>query len=150
MPYSKAAGVAAACVVAAVATAAPLCFDSTTKNICLDGWGVENGNITFHARCTPVAGSGTGALQWCGFGIANATARMWPAEVFVLQILSNGEVVVEDRHNIAFERPACFATQLSYLTNYYIDPLSGVLHASWTRPLGLSDAFTSAGYYNSE
>jgi hypothetical protein len=64
-----------------------LCFDS---HMCLNGWGVGQGNITFHVQCNPVAGSGTGALSWCAFGINTnsssvAPFSMYPANVSTMR-----------------------------------------------------------------
>jgi hypothetical protein len=128
----------------------PLCLDPAGL-ICLTGWGVSRGNVTFQAKCSPVAGSGDGQLSWCAFGIntgGNLTSwSMYPAEVFMIQVLATGQVIVEDRANIAFATPLCMSTQVSYLLASNVDA-NGVVTATWTRPVMLPQALNGTGYTN--
>ena len=50
----------------------------------------------------------------------------------MLQI-SDGAVVIEDRQNVAYVVPACYATQVSAVLSSSIGPNNSSFTATWTR-----------------
>lgn len=119
------------------------CFDAYNRT-CLTAWGVRGGTASFSLRCMPPAPKSR-AIAWCAVGINTDNSSMIVAEVFMLQVLSSGRVVVEDRANVAHAAPACMATQLSTLVSGEVDA-TGALVASWTRPARVPASAAGQGY----
>lgn len=169
----RAAGIAAAVALAAATTvnAAPVCFDATGL-LCLD-WIIADGNLTLTAYCTGFNGAVVG---WCAFGIS-ASGVMYPAEVWRVSSSIGSSVVryrcdamaadrslrpprwrsrfpppalqfLDNRHNIAHARPACFPTQVASLLAASVSPDSSHINATFTRPLLLDAGTTALGYNN--
>ena len=123
------------------------CFDAYNRT-CLTDWSATPTDVSFAIRCTPPSAV-VHPLNWCAVGIStsgNLTAwGMVPASVFMLQVLSDGSVVVEDRITSNYSSPPCAATQLSTLTWAAVDA-AGTLRANWTRPRAVPPAAAGQGY----
>ena len=125
-----------------------VCWDPTTKFLCLDSWEIDSGNLAkFSFTCAPPAGK---TLQWCAFGFNSvipspAKWGMAPAEVFMFVVQANGVVLLEDRVVVKPGVPACMPTGLSSLVSASVDA-AGVLTASFTRPAILTNEQTALGY----
>ena len=119
------------------------CFDAYNRT-CLTSWGVTAGTASFSLRCAPPAPK-VRSIAWCAVGINSDNSSMVVAETFMLQVLSSGRVVVEDRANVAHAAPACMATQLSHLSYGEVDA-TGALVANWTRPARVPTGAAGQGY----
>ena len=135
---------------AAVSLVSSLCLDAGAL-LCVD-WSTTAGVVTFNSTCSPYQGSAT---TWCAFGVAaTKPLSMFPADVaaVVSAVPAAGaaaKIWVEDRANVAFAVPQCFAVQTSVLTpgSASVDA-HGVLRATWSRPATLPAPLLAAGYVN--
>jgi len=132
------------------------------ESVCIDAfcltnisWAVGPANITFTGTCSALP-LGNYPVTWCAFGISPSglmvrRRSLWgpsgallddvglsplrlqfPAEAFMLQI-SDGAVVIEDRQNVGYVVPACYASQVSTVLSSTIGPNNSSFTATWTR-----------------
>lgn len=71
---------------------------------------------------------------------------MYPSEIWIAYVDTDGNVIVEDRRAVGHVTPVCYDRQLSQQLSGNVSNGGKTLTASWTRPLTVPTDFAGLGY----